>query len=178
MADEIRVRANDPQAARAEIERTRARLSGTIDEIEDVLIRKRERVKRQLDVRARIREKPLHVAGIVLGLGFLIGALTGGGGNQKARLEESDERGSLWETRARRLLAIARSQEEEIDDLEHSLADLEDLLDAEAEYVREPGEEFEDGPSRWSALREAAAERIGDYLSAATGLAADLRRRI
>lgn len=176
MAEEIRLRASDPETARAEIEQTRARLSGTIDEIEDVLIRKRERVRRQLDVIARIREKPLHAAGIVLGLGVLAGFISGGSVKERERRVAADERASLWEARARRLLAIARSQEEEIEDLELSLAELERHLQLDSDEQEELDDE--DSPSRWSEFRETVVERVGEYLSTAAGLAGELRRRL
>jgi hypothetical protein len=123
MANEIRIEPEEPEAARAEIERTRARMSETIDEIEDVLLRKKSRLQDQLDVGARLREQPLKAAGIVFGIGLLLGFLTGGDDEDPAERLAAERRAQLWETRARRLLRIAREQEEEIDDLEAVVSD-------------------------------------------------------
>jgi ElaB/YqjD/DUF883 family membrane-anchored ribosome-binding protein len=112
------------EAARDEIERTRARMSETLDDIEAVLIRKKEHLRETLDVGARLREKPLVTAGVVLGAGFLVGFLTGG----KDKKGEADRiatqaRAVLWEERARRLMAIAREQEEDLEELEDAVLD-------------------------------------------------------
>lgn len=123
MSEEIRRAANDPAEARSDIEQTRQRMSGTLDQIEAVILHKKEQledkkaeIKRQLDVGARIRSKPLQAAGIVLGAGFLVGLLTGGSSRKAVRAAR--RRGSKWENRARRLLEIAQRQEEEIEDLQ------------------------------------------------------------
>lgn len=106
----------DPQEVRAEIEQTRARMSDTIDEIEEVLLRKKERIQDRLDVLAPVRERPLATVGVVFGVGLALGLLTGGDDEEEQRWE-GDGRADLWETRARRLLRIAREQEEELDRL-------------------------------------------------------------
>ena len=129
----------DPEAARAQLEQTRARMSDTIDEIEATLLQKKEEIRNRLDVRARIKEKPLHAAGIVLGIGFLVGFLTGGDDDSSAVVVD-DHRTALWEARARRLLRIARDQEGEIERLESSLAQLEQRL----------AEQEEDGYGAWT----------------------------
>ena len=72
--------AEDPDVARAEIEATRARMSETIDEIEDALLRRKEMIKEKLDVLAPVREQPLKMIGIIFGVGLALGLLTGGGG--------------------------------------------------------------------------------------------------
>lgn len=69
---------DDPDQARAAIERTRSRMSETIDTIEEVLLRKKEEIQDKLDVLAPIREKPLPIAAGVFGVGLLLGLLTGG----------------------------------------------------------------------------------------------------
>lgn len=118
MTEEIRIETRDPEVARAEIERTRERMSETLDEIEESIAEKKDWLREQLDIGARIREKPLHAAGIVLGAGVLLGLVTGGGRRVSSReLEAAAARGAVWEGRARRLLDIARSQEEEIERL-------------------------------------------------------------
>jgi ElaB/YqjD/DUF883 family membrane-anchored ribosome-binding protein len=129
---------DDPEMARAEIEHTRSRMSETIDEIEDVLSRKKERLQSRLDVLAPVRENALAAFGIALGAGILLGILTGGGDDDEDErmdleleydadlelLADSDsayweQRAELWESRARRLLRIAREQETEIETMRH-----------------------------------------------------------
>jgi ElaB/YqjD/DUF883 family membrane-anchored ribosome-binding protein len=74
---------DDPDVVRGEIERTRARMSSTIDTIETVLLRKKERLEEKLDVTAPVRrvvrDNPWPVVGGVFGAGLLLGYLTGGG---------------------------------------------------------------------------------------------------
>jgi len=182
MSREIRVDPETPEAARAEIERTRERISGTLDEIEIALIRKKETLREQVDILARIRAHPLEVAGFVLGLGVLLGFLTGGGGRDKdggrAR-SEAEVRAALWEARARRLLTIARGQEEEIDDLEEALTDaaarlegewdadsgIEDDADVSDVLDDEVGDERDREPGRFGALRAAIAEQLANWLA-------------
>jgi hypothetical protein len=174
MADEIRIQPKNPEAARAEIERTRARMSETIDEIEDVLLQKRERLKEQLDIGARIREKPLQAAGIAVGVGLLLGCLTGGGKKEPRRDFDSEERAALWEARARRLLDIARAQEEAIEELETVAVEYAALPpyseddDDEDDWDDDLDEdEIDEGPSRLAELRDTLLERLGPHLSAA-----------
>lgn len=144
MADEIRVTnvggtevhtvAGEPAGpegpvvidAKEEIRATRARISGTLDEIEGRILQKKEQIEERLDFLAPVRERPLRVLGAVFGAGLALGLLTGGhdeeddiddGDVEEEDDEESDDLAELWEGRARRLLRIAREQEEEIDDL-------------------------------------------------------------
>lgn len=131
MADEIRApehgarpgtTAGDPGEVREEIERTRARMSETIDDIEDVLLRKKARLQDRLDVLAPVRERPLPSAAAALGAGLLLGLLTGGEDDELPDRPDSldaEERAEKWEGRARRLMRIARDQEEEIERLSH-----------------------------------------------------------
>lgn len=115
-------RHDDLADVRDDIELTRQRMSGTLDQIEDIILRKKEKleetksqIQRQLDIGARVREKPLTAAGIVLGAGVVLGFLTGGPGRKSVRAAR--RRSAKWEKRARRLLEIARSQEQELEDL-------------------------------------------------------------
>ena len=139
---------DDPEAARAEIQMTRARMSETIDEIEDVLLRKKEKIQDRLDIFSTVRQRPMQSVGAALGAGILMGILTGGDDDEEDYDEHDhpvlrraamgaattaatgaaasyagshlhDDRADTWEHRARRLLAIAREQEEEIDRLSH-----------------------------------------------------------
>jgi ElaB/YqjD/DUF883 family membrane-anchored ribosome-binding protein len=140
--------ADDPQAVRSEIENTRERMSSTIDEIENVLARKKERLQDRLDVLSPIRERPLPATGIAFGVGLALGLLTGGGdsddddhrhlpraqsyglglgamgmgagmdADEGGHGHYSDERAAMWESRARRLLRVAREQEDKIRELQ------------------------------------------------------------
>lgn len=74
--------ADDPDAARAEIQSTRARMSETINEIEEVLVRRKEQIQDKLDVLSPVKENPLPSAGIAFGAGLLLGLLTGGGDSE------------------------------------------------------------------------------------------------
>ncbi|MBA2246264.1 MAG: DUF3618 domain-containing protein [Gemmatimonadota bacterium] len=69
---------DDPEAARAEIQNTRARMSETINEIEEVLVRRKEQIQDRLDVLSPIKDNPLPSAGVAFGAGLLLGLLTGG----------------------------------------------------------------------------------------------------
>ncbi len=87
---------DDPDVVRDEIERTRARMSQTIDSIESALLRKKEEIEVKLDVTAPVRERvndqPWLYAGGVFAGGLLLGYLTGGKGNDKREAEERFER--------------------------------------------------------------------------------------
>lgn len=112
--------ADSPDAVRAEIETTRARMSATIDEIEDVLLEKKAVWQERLDVGAKIRENPIRAVGIVFGAGLALGFLTGGRSKGEKQAARAEKRASMWEERARRLLEIAQEQEDEIEDLRYS----------------------------------------------------------
>ncbi|HEX6924973.1 MAG TPA: DUF3618 domain-containing protein [Longimicrobiaceae bacterium] len=131
---------DDPRAARAEIEATRARMSDTLDEIEEVLLRKKESIRERMDVLAPVRADPIRTIAMIFGAAVLLGFLTAGR-NGKRRAErdnrpslsagepledleddEQDEEAELaweraeeWEDRAHRLLRIARAQEAELE---------------------------------------------------------------
>src|SRR5690606_25896658 len=103
----------NPAAARAEIEATRARMSETIDEIEDVLLRKKEKIRDQLDVLAPVREQPLKTLGMIFGAALALGVLTGGGGKGGSGGDDDD-----FEDEALELEEL----EEDEDDVEAELA--------------------------------------------------------
>jgi hypothetical protein len=172
MTNDIHIQPKNPEAARAEIEKTRVRMSETIDEIEEVLLRTKEDIQGRFDIRARIREKPLHAAGVVVGAGFLPGFLTGGDKVSRGVLGES-ERAALWEARARRLLAIARDQEEELDELESALVDFaaDDLDDDWDDDPDAP-------PSAFAELRHEVVDWAGSLAEdAARNFVEAIRRR-
>lgn len=165
MAQEIDLNPRNPEAARAQLERTRARMSETIDEIEDVILKKKQDIQEKIDIGARIREKPLHAAGIVLGVGFLIGFLSGGKSDTPVGGLAADARAALWEGRARRLLRIARENEDRIDELEDAVVELETLHAADEDWDPDPDGDLEyddlddEGPSRISELKDAIMAR-------------------
>jgi len=175
MPDQIAPREGTSEAARAEIERTRARISETIDEIEVTLLRKRKQLRNRFDVLGRLRDSPLRAAAVVLGAGVVVGFLTGGGKKVKPDTA-SQERAARWEGRARRLLALAREQEENIEDLE---AALDDLSESSALLLSEAEDDLEDeGHSRLSDIRAAATSRISELADRSTSqLWAVLNRR-
>jgi len=182
MSQQIRIEPGTPEAVRAEIERTRERISRTIDEIEIALLRKKERIRERMDVAARIRERPLEAAAVAAVVGLLLGFLTGGRGGRKeeaARAEQAarsgEARAALWERRARRLLTIARGQEEEMDglaaEIEHLVAVRDGFVRGRYGFARDPEEDDEDfeasreqRTNRFARLHDLAAERLADSL--------------
>jgi hypothetical protein len=136
---------DDPDAVRGEIERTRARMSQTIDQLEGVLLRKKEEISDKLDVTAPVRQNPWAFAGGVFGAGLLLGFATGGGKDRAdddgeyvkiprallegMGLEEAGGGSSVkngrgagdWETRSRELMQVVARQEDEIQDLRAAL---------------------------------------------------------
>lgn len=177
-------RPDDPLATRAEIERTRARMSDTLDEIEGVILKKREDLRERLDFGAKLRKDPLRAAAIVLGAGFVVGFLTGGDRKAKERRLEAEARAALWQGRARRLLEIARRQEDELEELEEAAAleppltysgrfyrnvDEEDPeyeeMDLDVDESDEDDEEEDDEPSRFAIMRQELGERAGELFN-------------
>lgn len=169
MADEIRsgpegLTTDDPEQARAEIAMTRARMSETIDEIEDALLRRKERIQDRLDIFSTVRERPLPAAGIAFGAGLVLGLLTGGSDDEDDDYEVEVEfedgfggslsasaRADLWESRARRLLDIARQQRDG-----YSLAvDDDEAWD----------EDDEDDDGAFAGLRSTVEERVRPLVS-------------
>lgn len=119
---------DDPEAVRSEIEQTRARMSETIDEIEDALLRKKENIQDRLNVFSPVQNNPLPSVGIAFGAGLIVGYLTGEGDDDEEyhshhhHADADDEefwsrRASDWEARARRLLDLAKRQEVELSEL-------------------------------------------------------------
>jgi ElaB/YqjD/DUF883 family membrane-anchored ribosome-binding protein len=187
---------DDPEEARADIEATRARLSSTIDEIEGVLVRKKEQIQSRLDVTAPIRANPWSSMGIALGAGLVLGLLTGGddedvedvedeeygawrySGTASPAVRDWEHRTEILEERTRRLLAIAREQEEEIrrlrgkkkkrrdrestvERVRHNLEDTyEDLAEGASEYA-------ETGRSRLDDIRDTIESGIASFITGA-----------
>jgi hypothetical protein len=145
-----------------------------------------------MDVRARIRERPLEAAGIVLGLGLLIGFLSGGGDKKSRRdaealreAQRAADRSAIWEARARRLLTIARGQEEEIEHLEATLDATAQEFDDQWEdddWEEEEWEEDEDGweerPRRFRSVGASVGGLLSDLLTRGTGLTRDAADRV
>src|SRR5688500_8447423 len=95
MADQERKRLSvrrDPALLRAALAQTRARMSETVDEIEDVSVEKKEEVialakgiRQRLDPFYKARQNPLAAVGIVFGAGLLVGVFTKGRKRKAAR---------------------------------------------------------------------------------------------
>lgn len=126
---------DDPELARLQIEQTRARMSDTIGQIEETLLRKKERIEERMDVmapvRRKARENPYPVIGGVFLAGLILGFLTGGDDDdgeptpavrryavdfdrERAYGSHWEERARTWERRARRLMDLANRQEAEL----------------------------------------------------------------
>lgn len=127
---------DDPELARMQIEQTRARMSDTIGQIEETLLRKKEQVEEKLDVmapvRRKARENPYPIIGGVFLAGLVLGFLTGGDDDdddeptpavrryavdfdrERAYGNHWEERARTWERRARRLMDVANRQEAEL----------------------------------------------------------------
>ena len=75
----------DPEAMRDEIERTRARLSRTLDELETRIVREREALERKRvdlwekatlkGVRRKLSSEPWRSMGIAFAVGYIIAAI-------------------------------------------------------------------------------------------------------
>jgi len=128
------VSSTDPDAVRDEIERTRQRMSQTIDQLEGALGRKKAEIQERLDFVAPVRDNPWPFALGVFGTGLVLGVLTGGGDKEdrdhvkvpRALLAGMDleEDGSFsTSARAGDLLQVIARQEEEIRDLRAALYD-------------------------------------------------------
>jgi hypothetical protein len=173
---------DNPDTARRHIEATRARMSGTIDEIEDTLIRKKERLQNRFDMAAPIREKPWAAMGLALGAGLLLGLLTAGE-DESDRDDHRDtdpdrdrdwhRRASMLEGRSRRLLRIAREQEEELERLHRARERYRSRRRAAArsEHRHDADDEEQVGAeehrSRFDELREAILAQVGEYVGRA-----------
>ncbi len=118
---------DDPEAARAEIEKTRARMSETIDEIEDVLQRKKAEVQEKLDVTAPVREDPVKVLSIIFGAALVLGWLTGGGGGKKGNKETRELHLRLAELEASGALAASEleADSDHEEEIEHAWSEAE-----------------------------------------------------
>ncbi len=183
MADEIRVvpegaEVEDPEVARAQIAHTRARMSGTIDEIEDVLLRRKEKIQHRLDPFSAVRDRPLQSAGIVFGAGLVLGLLSGGDDDDD-ELEpghdfddydydidvdlEFDGAGSRTARRARRWKNRAR---EALHMEPHSQAYAAAGYEADA-WDDEAWEDHDDDLGAFSGLRDTIADRLGPVLRSA-----------
>lgn len=122
----VDVDTDDPDAVRSEIKNTRERMSETIDEIEDALLRKKENIQDRLNVFSPVQNNPLPSVGIAFGAGLLVGYLTADDDDDDdydhRRADTDDDefwsrRASDWEARARRLLDLAKRQEVELSEL-------------------------------------------------------------
>ncbi|CAN5744022.1 hypothetical protein BH23GEM6_BH23GEM6_07810 [soil metagenome] len=178
MADEIRVvpegmEADDPEITRAQIANTRARMSGTIDEIEDVLLRRKEQIQHRLDPFSTVRDRPFQAVGAVFGAGLVLGLLTGGDDDDdddyddgefdhdldvdvefefegSTSLSAAEARAEKWERRARHLLHLAREAQE------GARAHASSYLDDDEWDDGDDGDEI----GVFGGLRDAVADRV------------------
>lgn len=173
-----------PEDARADIEATRARMSETINEIEGVLVRKKEEIQNRFDLTAPVRENPWPSMGIALGAGLVLGLLTGGdddddedeNGTRPPRYStyggtDWERRTEVLEERTRRLLAIARDQEDEIRRLRGKKKKRRDDESFSERVTHQLEDGYEDLTERASAargklddLRESVAESLSTFL--------------
>jgi ElaB/YqjD/DUF883 family membrane-anchored ribosome-binding protein len=132
-AADIGLEPEDPEAARAQIEQTRERMSQTIDEIEDALLRKKARIQDRLDILSPIRDNPLPAVGAVFAGGLILGLLTGGGDDEEPELGEAagllgaaaaarlrsgrDDAADFWEDRSKRLRKAGRKGRKKLEHL-------------------------------------------------------------
>jgi hypothetical protein len=131
----------DPEAARLGILETRSRMSETIDQIEEQLLRRKERLQARLDLRGQLRDqlaparevveaRPLAVLGGAVLLGAVVGYLTGGGEDGRGLDEPGPEnrqewrrRARRWESRSRELMRLNAELDEEVRRLRADLGD-------------------------------------------------------
>jgi ElaB/YqjD/DUF883 family membrane-anchored ribosome-binding protein len=164
---------DDPEDARRDIEATRARMSETLNEIEGALVRKKEQIQNRLDFLAPVRENPWPAMGGALAAGILLGLLTGGDDDEDDEVDDDEDvdgseyraprrssradygwhrRTEVLEDRTRRLLAIARDQEEEIRRLrgkkKKKRADDDSLVRRAARWADEERDEWSGKGSR------------------------------
>lgn len=125
---------DDPELARLQIEQTRARMSDTLERIEESLARKKDRIEERMDVlgtaRRTVRDRGLVTVGGVFAVGLVLGWLTGGGDDEEPEpavrrfapdfdrertyVDHWEERAHTWEERARRLMKVANDLEREL----------------------------------------------------------------
>jgi hypothetical protein len=125
-----------PDAVRDDIQRTRARMSSTIDEIEGALLRKKAEVKDRLDFIAPVRNSPWLYSAGVFGSALALGWLTGGGDDDEqvkvprsllaslgaGEAGEGGSRGERqWEERSRELMRMVARQGEELRSLRQAV---------------------------------------------------------
>lgn len=165
---------DDPDAARAEIAATRARMSETIDEIEDVLIRKKEEIRDRLDVMDPVREQPLRSLAMVFGAALVLGFLTGGSKRKHTEVryvlaegrlqadddedadEDEDEMEPAYEEPEEDPAALAWERAEQWEDRAHRLLRIAQVQESELELHRSRRSELRD---RLRALRGAEREQ-------------------
>lgn len=161
---------DDPDAARAEIAATRARMSDTIDEIEDVLLRKKAEIRDKLDVMEPVREQPLRSLAMVFGAALLLGLITGGSKRKHTEVryvladghlranevdDDDDEVEEDFEEADEDPAALAWERAEEWEDRAHRLLRIARAQESELELHRSRRSELRD---RLRALRRAESE--------------------
>ena len=126
--------------ARAAVVDSRARISATLDELEERIVDKKEALRERLDLarpaRAFIRAAPLLAVAAATGAGLLFGLITGGRGGSDGTIELRDvDREALERWRRQR-------RERLLDAADHELPSLEPPASRLGRLVRDAAHEF------------------------------------
>jgi ElaB/YqjD/DUF883 family membrane-anchored ribosome-binding protein len=110
--------------ARDAVERSRERISRTLDKLEDRIVEKKHELQEKADVfrpvKTQVRHRPLTAVAVAVGVGALLGSIGGGAARSrrrqrgKSQILSDDERRELREWRQQRrerLHALARGDE-------------------------------------------------------------------
>jgi ElaB/YqjD/DUF883 family membrane-anchored ribosome-binding protein len=111
--------------ARDAVERSRERISRTLDRLEDRIVDKKHELQDKADVfrpvKTQVRQRPLTAIAVAVGIGALLGSLGGGHEEELARVRggrghalSDDERRELreWRRHRRERLRAVMNQEE------------------------------------------------------------------
>lgn len=135
MSSRMEEAAGSPQTveeAREAVERSRQRISSTLDALEDRIVEKKHELKEKADVlrpvRDQITARPFTAVAVGVGVGALLGSLGGGdddrgthrsrSGRERGRTISDDDRDELrqWRrARRQRLQAVSRQRHERDD---------------------------------------------------------------
>jgi hypothetical protein len=77
---------------------------------QDNVIELKQKVRRSVDWRSHVEERPLTMVGIAFGGGVLLSTLLGAGGRSRFQEPSPDDRPSRWEILRAALIAVAASE--------------------------------------------------------------------